>query len=285
MLMCTWLIMGCKKEVPIHFQGEDSQPVLNLLMEKDSLMVASMSHSVRSGAMNIGFPPLTDATVQLYEDGVFKENLVPFSIWEMGFYKSTVKAKTGSTYRLVALVPGYGEVEGSDYIPVPATVGDMSVTIMASGRDYEHKARVSVEIHDKAGERNYYRIRLYRQYKSTDGYGNPYVGRFLVPFNTGDPQDTWFNGKERDQLFIDDALFDGHSPRFNLIASRWDDKSNAVVEVTALTADAYKYLYSAAMAEEKNDDPLSEKVIVFNNIKNGYGIVGGMVQQLYVVTP
>jgi hypothetical protein len=37
--------------------------------------------------------------------------------------------------------------------------------------------------------------------------------------------------------------------------------------------------YSAFMAREKNDDGLSEKVIVFNNIENGLGIAGGVGQR------
>ncbi|MBC9934939.1 DUF4249 domain-containing protein [Chitinophaga qingshengii] len=287
LLICSWLIMACKKQVPIHFPEEASRPVLSLLMEKDSILVARLTRSARAVFAN-KFPQITDATIQLYEDGQFRENLTMFEKYEYVFYKSTVKVKAGSTYRLVAKIPGYGDLEGSDYIPAPVNVGELSVNPIPGSKGHqsgEIKARISVQIHDKGGERNYYRIRIYIPYYYKDPDGTLYTEKYPTSFTTGNPQDTWFDAKQRDQFFIEDALFDGGSPRFNLVIDRWNKVNEAIVEVTALTADSYKYLYSTAMAEEKNDDPLSEKVVVFNNIKNGYGIVGGMLQQLYSVKP
>jgi hypothetical protein len=40
-------------------------------------------------------------------------------------------------------------------------------------------------------------------------------------------------------------------------------------------------LNSTYLAQEKNDDLLSEKVIVYNNIEHGFGIVGGVAQREY----
>ncbi|OQP40689.1 hypothetical protein A4H97_13780 [Niastella yeongjuensis] len=56
-----------------------------------------------------------------------------------------------------------------------------------------------------------------------------------------------------------------------------------IVEITSLTPNSYNYLNSASMAAEKNEDGLSEKVIVFNNIENGLGIIGGVAQREYEI--
>lgn len=56
-----------------------------------------------------------------------------------------------------------------------------------------------------------------------------------------------------------------------------------MIEITSLTYNSYNYLNSAFMVREKNEDGLSEKVIVYNNIENGLGIVGGLAQREYVL--
>jgi hypothetical protein len=78
-------------------------------------------------------------------------------------------------------------------------------------------------------------------------------------------------------------LFNGRSPRFSFKAYLGGDFQKMIVEISSLTYHSYNYLYSAFMAKEKNEDALSEKVIVYNNIVNGLGIVGGVAQREYIL--
>ncbi|MBV8252034.1 MAG: DUF4249 domain-containing protein [Chitinophaga sp.] len=284
-LLLIIVVCGCKKSVIIDLPEEANKPVLNLLMSKDSLIVAHVTLSSRSSAFG-GFPEPAAASLKLYEDGIFKEYLSPFNFDARTYYKGTVKAQVGSKYRVVATVPGYEDVEGSDVIPEQAGVGEMSIKLVANTEGWGSKGNISVVLKDKPGEKNYYRIRFYELATFTDSNGgNPQTFKVSVDFKTGELQDGIFNKDNHSEFYTDDALFDGRSSRFNFITGRGGEFKKLIVEVTSLTYSSYSYLYSSFMARLKNEDPLSEKVIVYSNIQNGLGIVGGMAIQEYVITP
>lgn len=279
------LFYSCKKTITINLPEEANKPVLNLLMSKDSLIIARVTVSSRTSGNDI-FPEVKEATLKLYENGTFKENLAPFLLADLTYYKGTSKAVAGATYRVVASVPGYEDVEGSDFIPEQASVGEMSVKLVKDNDGWGSKGNISVVLHDKAGEKNYYRIRLYELVTlkdAVDTVGTTY--KFKVDFQTNELQDGIFNKESEWDFYTDDALFDGRSPRFNFITGRGGEFKKVIVEVTSLTYSSYSYLHSSFMARLKNEDPLSERVIVFNNILNGLGIVGGMAIKEYLIMP
>ncbi|RBL89731.1 DUF4249 domain-containing protein [Chitinophaga flava] len=284
-LLLIIVFCSCKKTVMIDLPEESNKPVLNLLMGKDSLIIARVTISERITGHSI-FPEAAVSVIKLYENGQFKENLSPFSNGYGTYYKSTVRARSGVNYRIVATVPEYGDVEGSDFIPEPVSGGEMSIKLVSNNDVYGfRKANISVELHDKPGEKNYYRIRLYELAEFKDDAGNEHPYRTGIPFITGDLQDGIFNKGGHMEFYTDDALFDGRSPRLNFISDRTGKFNKVIVEVTSLTYSSYSYLFSSFMARMKNEDPLSEKVIVYSNIINGLGIVGGMALQEYIITP
>ncbi|WP_212005309.1 DUF4249 domain-containing protein [Chitinophaga sp. HK235] len=283
-LLLIIVVCSCKKSVVIDLPEEANKPVLNLLMSKDSLIIARVTLSRRISGY-AGFPEPEGAALKLYEDGKFRENLSPFKKDNDTYYKSTVRARSGASYRVVATIPGYEDAEGSDFIPEQTSVGEMSIRLIANNDGFGSKGNISVELHDKPGEKNYYRIRLYELATFKDSDGKEQTYRITVYFTTGGLQDGIFNKDNRTEFYTDDALFDGRSPHFNFITGRGGEFKKVIVEVTSLTYSSYNYLFSSFMARIKNEDPLSEKVIVFSNIINGLGIVGGMVQQEYTVTP
>ncbi len=269
----------------IDLPEEANKPVLNVLMSNDSLIVARVTISSRI-SKNERFPEAKGATLKLYENGTFKENLNPFQVDDFTYFKGTTRALAGAKYRVVASVPGYEDVEGSDFIPEQANAGEMSIRLVKNNDGWGSKGNISVVLHDKAGEKNYYRIRLYELVTFKDGadtVGKTY--KVTVDFQTNELQDGIFNKDSESDFYTDDALFDGRSPRFNFITGRGGEFRKVIVEVTSLTYSSYSYLHSSFMARLKDEDPLSERVIVFNNILNGLGIVGGMAIKEYLITP
>ena len=279
MLLLVLVACSCRKQMSVDIPDQRHKPVINLLIAKDSLVITQLSYT---GTPNLGpnTQPWTreivkNATVKLYENDVFQEDLQLVDMGYNAVYKSTMRARPGANYRVTAEIPGYPEMEGHDSVPRRAAVGEVSMREVPSD-DRRGRANVSVELFDRPGERNYYRIRLYEQISFLVGntlrnYLQP------IPMMSTDPLDILFNKKERNEFFTNDALYNGRSPRFNFIAvSESKFKYPLIVEVATLTNDSYNYLFSSFMASEKNEDVLSEKVIVFNNVRNGFGIVGGM---------
>lgn len=278
LLLMLLVICSCRKQITIDLPDNANKPVLNLIMVKDSALVA---HVTLAGYISSSFAAtqVRNAVVRLYKNDLFQEIMKPLDYYGYQYFRSTIKAEEGATYRVAVDIDGYPQLEGSDFIPAPVALGEIKVTPVAV-RD-QIKANVSVELHDKNGEKNYYQIKIYSLRDFHDGLG--YDLNHHYEFATGDPKDGLFGEKKRREFFTDDALFDGRSARFNFLVANYEPRDSTVVEVTTLTYSSYSYLLTAAMAREKNDDVLSEKVIVFNNILNGLGIVGGVTIQRYGV--
>lgn len=274
------MISSCEKTVNIPLPDEANKLVLNLIMNKDSIMMARVS---LSGRLNEYQPPsqMHNAVVNLYENGTFKEALFPYMYSNNIYYRSKSVPKAGATYKVTAAVPGYTEVSGTDQIPDTVEIGEMRMTV-AQLNSMQANATISVLWHDDPAVQNYYRVRIYfiNEWVNANGSG----GRQKIEqyFNVEEPSLSIFGGdRDRTEFYTTDALFNGRSPRFIFRANIGDRIKRMVVEISSLTYNSYNYLNSAFMAREKNDDGLSEKVIVFNNIENGLGIIGGVAQREY----
>ncbi|SKA36049.1 protein of unknown function [Chitinophaga eiseniae] len=283
LLLMAIITLSCKKQITIDLPDMVNQPVINLLMAKDSFITALVTKSQYLGPMNsdprFGFSTIPDAKVTLYENGGYKEELQRITnIWGT-YYKSTVKARPGIAYRVTVAVNGYPEMEGTDSIPPSTIPGNLTFRKVASD-DSKSKANITLELIDKPGEKNYYRIRMYEHLTDNDTT----MALAGLSFISSDPYDILFGKKERREFFTDDQFFDGHTRRLNfIVSSDLGFKHPLELEVTTLTYSSYNYLFSSFLAEEKNEDVLSEKVIVFSNVLHGLGIVGGMSIERYKI--
>jgi hypothetical protein len=274
-------ISSCEKYINVPIPEESNKLVLNLLMNKDSLMMATVTLSGRlSGATNL--PDVTNATVKLYENETFKETLTPYLRFNRFYFRSSTLPKSGYTYRLTAEAPGYGEVSGSDYIPDTVKIGELKMTV-AQMNSWQTKTTISVQLHDDPAVQNYYRIRVYQVNEWVDANGNGGSQKLQQYFESEEANLGIFNNASDTDFYTTDALFNGRSPRFIFKINTDSKFKKMLVEVSSLTYDSYNYLNSAFMAREKNEDAFSEKVIVYNNIKNGLGIVGGVAQREYLL--
>ena len=266
-----FVFSSCEKKVSLQLPLEDNQPVLNLLMNKDSMIMARVSLSNR---VNLIDPVIEvkNADVNLYENGTFKEKLMPFVFSGRTWYQGKTLTKAGATYRVVANIPGYKEAVGSDHIPDTVPIEEMKFTLAQTD------GTIRLQLRDDPAVQNYYRVRLLTISK----WGND-MQKFQLLFEAEDATLDLFNDKERREFYTTDALFNGRSPRFVFKIKNIGSYNNLSIEITSLTYNSYNYLYSAFMAQEKNTDALSEKVVVFNNIENGLGIVGGVASREYVL--
>lgn len=274
------MMCSCEKRVNVRLGDIDKKLVLNLLMNKDSIMMAHVSTSGQR--TRNGSPMLVDnAVVNLYENGTFVETLSRFYQESTYYYRSKLVPKAGATYKVTATAPNYSEISGTDVIPDTVAVGEMKLTTVRQNNN-EDKAIISVQLHDDPAVQNYYRIRLYTYHKLTGSFVGWY--KELHSFQAEEASIGLLgDAKYRVEFITTDALFNGRSPKFTFRANIKNDVDRFLVEVSALTPASYNYLNSAAMAAEKNKDGLSEVVIVYNNIENGLGIVGGVAQREYLL--
>ncbi|ACU61817.1 DUF4249 domain-containing protein [Chitinophaga pinensis] len=278
LLLLVSTISACEKSFNIPIPEEANRPVLNLLMNKDSVMIARVSLSVRLN--EYGPKEVKDAVVKLYEDGNYKETLTTYTESGRTYYRGNTLAKAGATYRVSADVAGYEEISGSDKIPDTVAIEGikMSVTRIDAWRN---RAAVTVQLHDDPAIQNYYRIRMYQLLRVPNGAGDTISLKLPQYFESGDATVPILDDDTHPEFFTTDALFNGRNPVFVFRADVFENFNTMIVEISSLTYHSYNYLNSISLAEEKDEDGLSEKVIVYNNIIKGFGIVGGVAQRQY----
>src|SRR5690606_8814076 len=86
---------------------------------------------------------------------------------------------------------------------------------------------------------------------------------------------SFFEDEFEQQVFIDDALFNGQSVQLVLRCENLL-KDNSHIEVTALTQESYRYLRNNAFANESVDNILTDPIPILTNVTNGLGFVGGV---------
>ncbi|HEX6426288.1 MAG TPA: DUF4249 domain-containing protein [Niastella sp.] len=275
------IISSCDKVFSIPFPVQSNKVVLSLFLNKDSVIVGRVSLSGERPFRYSAVQEIKDAVVNLYENGTFRETLTRYDTFGLTFYRGNTLPRAGATYQVTAVVPGYSEVSGSDYIPDTVKIGEMRMTV-AQANNSRSNVTINLQLHDDAAVQNFYRIRIYHVSESLNPDGT--VGRQqkgLMDFETDDTEWGVFGNKARKEFYTTDALFNGRSVRLTFRTTNIGQFKKMIIEVSSLTYGSYNYLNSTYMSQENNDDPLSEKVIVYNNIENGLGIVGGVAQREY----
>lgn len=284
LLLCmATSLLACDTEVVIKLPSEANKPVVNVLLNKDSIIYVRLTLSGKLANTN-SFTEPKDAVVQLFDNDQFKETLTLRQVGYYYYYCSTTKMQAGHTYRVTAAITGQELAEGTDMVPDSVVTGELKrIEAPINGIDVDNK--VILELKDKAGERNYYRIRIFGAHGAWKPDSTFFVQKYGNPagLRSDDPTLEFLEEGENTEIFIDDKLFDGRSPRFVFALESRSRIQYLVVEVTTLTYDSYRYLKSSYLAVRKAENPIAEKVLVFNNIKNGLGIVGGIAMREYVL--
>lgn len=273
------VVSACERSFNISVPEWSDKPVLNLLMNKDSVMVARVTLSTRlNGTRDV--KEVKDVVVNLYENGDFKEALHSYQQSGITYYRSSAMAQAGAMYRVTALLPGHEEISGSDQVPDTVATGEIKMSSIKVS-EWQEKVAISVQLHDDPDVQNFYRLRLYYVKDWVLSDGDTIEWKYLQAFETGEVGIPILEDDAHTDFFTTDALFNGRSPVFNLRAAVNPGFKMMILEVSSLTYHSYNYLNSLYLAGEKNEDGLSEKVIVYNNIVQGLGIVGGVAQRQY----
>ena len=282
-----FLFPSCEKEVHIDLPYEGNKIVVNSFILKDSLIYARLTNSSQLSSFN-NFPIPAGAKIDLYEDDVFKETMTRRNIFQREYFVSLSKAISGKKYTLKASATGLDNAEGSDTIPQKASFTPVEFKQTSTGND--QKAKLVININDPAGQKNYYRLRLYGADTNHQSTGprllihKHYYHYFKVDNLASNNDFDIFGDFEYWQIYFTDDEFDGRNVSLTI---NFDYFSSSIMyiapELVHLSRDSYRYLQSRDNQFNNEDNPFTEAVVVYNNIKGGYGIVGGMADSITLV--
>lgn len=275
----------------IEFTADVTDPmlVLNSIIYPDSTVKISLSKSrfvLDDQYYNIQF--VNDATLNLYEDGIFVEEL-DFIV--DGLYTSTSLSKIGSTYKIEAIHPNFETISAETTIPTPVEIISIdTVTFYDSWGG--QTMQFTLKFKDPKGIKNYYKISGRSTVTETwDGIPTTYTDYFWISsddpvLNPDSGNDIFGFGNSSIEYFTDE-LISGKEYELKFYAylywmsnleieyEGYSFKANVDIILHSLTEENYLYHRSKELQYRLEDNPFAEAVSIYNNIENGIGIFAG----------
>jgi hypothetical protein len=272
------LLSSCKEEIPFDIPVSERNLVLNSLITHDSLITEQVYRSSLVTDKFTGDLYENSATVALFQNNEWVENL---TFLADGTYQSQVtKAKAGETYALQVISPTGQNAGGSVSVlyPVPILAFD-SVGLVHDGINDE-KVLLRLKFKDDGNTRNYYRVSI-AAYETHSYYDpeNPEM-RQQIYFNrqwivSNDPG---LDADYDNYLYFSDVLFNGKEYSFDILMDKYDFKYNKECFYAFLENISFGfYRYAVALPAHFDAEEMKffmEAVLVYNNIENGLGIIG-----------
>jgi hypothetical protein len=284
------LATACEKDITVKVPPQSTKLVLNGIINMGNPFRVSVGKT--AGILDLTTPDsykVTNALVQLYENGVLKDTLVYNANNDAYRVKNNTLAQTGNTYRIQASVPGFTTVEALTV--APATIAIQSITRRQNAKTDANGNvldEVKITFKDDATAKNFYLFK-FRQANGFNGntviYTNMYYclhssDKDIDRRNNSDPTD--FESCLDDEFFMQDKNFNGSTKEVLVFVEHqalepYKHPTNnrvyrPIVELNSITADHYKYRKSYNAYQDSEDNPFAEPVLVFGNVKNGYGV-------------
>ncbi len=285
-LFAVFLFLSCEKVIEAKdLPEQDSRIVLNSLLFSEDLITANITAS-RGILSNKAFKDLDKAVCQVFENDAYLGNLINI---QNGNFTSFFTAKVNNKYRLIVSASGYSSVTATTIIPpsVKYTNLERYDTLNYNYRLNQYSpteksvggtSKFKLKILDDLSAKNFYSIKpiviLTDSLGNTienDGYGYLYI-KNNNDENSYEPSSfemddlTKVNGNQMPLDF--DVTFYYNIPE-NLKSIR------VYLEVSNLTEEYYKYKITLKKQAEAGGGFFSEPVLVYSNVINGLGILGG----------
>lgn len=267
------IVAGCEKESKIKLPYDGDKIVVNSLIQPDSLIYIRVTQSkpVRESG-NLRFPELGNAIVTLSEDDV----VLPAPKWVLingrGYFVSENIAAVGKRYTVHVAAEGLDDVSATDTTPLQPLIKNVQTQQAVN--------RIRFTLSDNIAETNYYRIRFFKA-DTVNGVlvkNKKDTVRCRLDPAFGDNFTDIISDSYYSEVLLSDARINGRDFEFVMqTENEMTRSSEMLLEVSALSESAYKYL-RASSGERQDDDGnfLVDPVNIYSNIQNGYGIVAGV---------
>ncbi len=113
--LLLFLILSCELDKDFDYSSNEDQIVLNGLLCPDSLISIKVSKTLPYPNKSNSFPLVENASIKLYENGLYKENLL-YSQEKQAYYLEEYP-EAGNTYSIEVVVPEYPLISATTTIP------------------------------------------------------------------------------------------------------------------------------------------------------------------------
>lgn len=293
-LVLIMLPAACEKDVYINIKDSEHKLVLSGVLSPDSAPVVHISQTIQVSVTGpadttwSGWDTLIIDELRFFENDHFIGDL---KVIKGGFYGlPDFRPVPGNTYRVEASAGERKPVSATTIIPEPVRMSSFDTTLVYEGNQ-PVLIRATIGISDPAGQKNYYALRItattryydWQNHILTDSIVN-YNIRARVPGVQEDPLGLIEFLDNNDPLYLNnkyfftDELFNGKTVdlAFEFFQrdgfSKYFDTVSFIVELEQIDPSYYLYAVSNKKYDDSRDNPFTEPVQVYTNIKDGYGL-------------
>lgn len=278
--------LSCEKIIePKDLPEQEPRIVLNSILSTDSVISATISSS-KSILSGKDYKYINNAVCEVYEDGVYVQNLV---FTGNGNYTSSVLPKAGKKYTIKVAASGFESVSAVTSIPATVvttgaevydTAGITYSRYWSNGRRIINGGtKIRFKIIDDASAKNHYHLSAFVKVFDSLGQAIPY--EYIYP-HISSSNTPFFNGylidlgksevPETKEIQIDVAIrvsFDeiDQAPRVKRI--------EVFLRIIDQNEDYYKYKQTFLDQADTRGGLFAEPVQVYTNIDKGMGILAG----------
>ena len=289
-------LFSCTKEFKIKVDDE-VKIVANSIFKQGEIIEVDILESLKTTG-EIDIKELSTATVELYENGIFVENLgyskLPSDV--IGKFRSTLIPTTGNNYSIKINHPVLGKASSSNSIlPTNVVVSSESAYWSTWGENNQTSVRYhfSFIIEDPTPDDYYFltiSVPILKWDEMSETY--EYFAEQYTQIASGDiPKAIPYvqNG-----FIFNDDLFNGSNYKISGTATTYvnpfgdfltndvyaedlkKDTTKLNINLYHLSNEAYNYYSSHATQLKNENDIYSEPSLVYSNIEGGVGIFAGM---------
>ena len=283
-LFAVFTFLSCEKVIEAKdLPEQDSRIVLNSLLFSEDLITANITAS-RGILSNKAFKDLDNAVCQVFENDAYLGNLINI---QNGNFTSFFTAKVNNKYRLIVSASGYSSVTATTIIPpsVKYTNLERYDTLNYNYRLNQYSpseksvggtSKFKLKILDDLSAKNFYSIKPI--VILTDSLGNTIENDGYAYIKNNNDE----NSYESTSFEIDDLTkVNGNQMQLDFDVSFYFNipenlKSIRVyIEISNLSQEYYNYKMTLKKQAEAGGGFFSEPVLVYSNVINGLGILGG----------
>lgn len=279
---------SCETVVNLDVPYEDSKLVVNSFFNPDSAFSISLYQS--RFILDEGyFKKVSGASVILHDSE--GNRLAKLKETETGIYEANVKPQAGKEYTIKVSKEGFETVTATDHIPVNSakiTKYEASQGFYSESNRREYLT-LSLWIDDPAGK-DFYEIYGTQKITIYTNQGDTLTSENVLHFSSSDPIFTDYV-LNSEFLYFDDKLFEGEVRKITFKASLDDwycteqcvETEKITVYLRKVSESYFNYKDTNALQREIREGPFAEPVIIYNNIKNGFGIFAGYRTSTFVI--
>lgn len=288
------LLFACEKP---QFQLGDFEPRLVVISNFSTLNeIRVLVSKSRSPLDNGPTEYITNANVEIWESGHLLEQLSLSEVRDAKapFYTSElIKPRVGVEYTIKVSAKNFKSVTATSRIPQRVNLDSVKieklVTLADSPGFVNYQFDLAIYFVDPRLERNFYHVNVFQKNVVTLKDGVEQIEEIKKLSFSSDINTNYIVANYDGGFLIEDKPIDGGSIRIPIpisirMPANVSSIDEMIVELRSVSEEYYLFHSTVSRQQNNSDQPFSDPVVLYNNIRNGQGVFAGYSQAEKIVS-